>query len=130
MQIDNRNLRKCAECGQALEGRSDKKYCSEYCRSAHHYTIKKNRTESKYFQIDRQLKRNRKILKSYNKAGKATVAKSTLLAEGFDPKYFTHYWKNSNNQVYLFCYEFGFLSLKEKGKDKYVLVKWQDYMGK
>jgi len=69
------------------------------------------------------------ILKDYNRGGKVTVRKEVLLNEGFDPQYFTHYWKNEKGQVYLFCYEFGFLALNEFGKPKYVLVKWQPYMG-
>jgi hypothetical protein len=52
-----------------------------------------------------------------------------LLDEGFDPKYFTNYWKNPKGDVYLFCYEYGFLARKENGRQKYVLVKWQGYMG-
>jgi hypothetical protein len=47
---------------------------------------------------------------------------------GFNPKYFTHYWKNKKGNVYLFCYEFGFLETQEQNKKKYVLVQWQDYM--
>ena len=66
--------------------------------------------------------------KLFNKAGKAIVRKEELLAEGFNPKYFTHYWKNEKGDVYLFCYEFGFLAKEEQGKQKFVLVKWQQYM--
>jgi hypothetical protein len=51
-----------------------------------------------------------------------------LIKEGFNPKYFTNYWKNNRGEVYLFCYEYGFLEREELGKKKYVLVKWQDYM--
>ena len=47
---------------------------------------------------------------------------------GFNPKYFTHYWKNQKGDVYLFCYEFGFLKRTENGKAKYILVEWQKYM--
>ena len=122
--------RHCIECGKILSGRADQKYCSEYCRSAYHYTLSRDKQESLYVQIDKQLKLNRRILRNFNKAGKATVRKATLFAEGFDPKYFTHYWKNKKGQVYLFCYEYGFLSLSENGKEKYVLVTWQDYMTK
>jgi hypothetical protein len=33
-------------------------------------------------------------------------------------KYFTHYWKNQKGDVYLFCYEFGFLEKYENEKSK------------
>ncbi|WP_369858944.1 hypothetical protein [Aquimarina sp. I32.4] len=58
----------------------------------------------------------------------STVRKEKLLSEGFNPTYFTHYWKNKKGQVYLFCYEYGFLDLKQSQKEKYVLIKWQEYM--
>lgn len=122
--------RPCLECGKPLTGRKDQKFCSEYCRSAYHYTLSKDKADSFYMRVDKQLKRNRRILRDYNKAGKATVRKVKLIAEGFDPSYFTHYWKTKKGQVYLFCYEYGFLSLQENGKDKYLLVTWQDYMKK
>tara|TARA_R110002049_G_C9030223_1_gene551978 strand:- start:95 stop:346 length:252 start_codon:yes stop_codon:yes gene_type:complete len=80
--------------------------------------------------VDRQLKINRKLLKKYNRSGYTTIRRSELMAEGFDPKFFTHYWKNQKGDVYLFVYEYGFLKLEDKGKEKYVLVLWQDYMEK
>lgn len=123
-------IRPCLECGKPLTGRKDQKFCSAYCRTSYHYELSKDKTDSFYLRIDRQLKRNRRILKDYNKAGKATVRKAKLISEGFDPNYFTHYWKTTKGQVYLFCYEYGFLSLHENGKEKYLLVTWQDYMNK
>ena len=74
------------------------------------------------------MKLNRRLLKQYNKAGKAVVRKKDFVQAGFNPKFFTHYWKNQKGDVYLFCYEFGFLERQENGKPKYVLVQWQDYM--
>lgn len=117
----------CPNCQTEIMGRSDKKYCTIHCKSAHQYQ-KRKREEALYYAIDRQLKMNRKILKAYNKSGMSKVRKEKLLSEGFDPNYFTHYWKNKKGQVYLFCYEYGFLDLKEDPKGKYVLVRWQDYM--
>ena len=57
-----------------------------------------------------------------------TIRTKVLKELGFDPKFFTHYWKNRKGEVYLFVYEYGFLKKDENGKDKYVLVIWQDYM--
>ncbi len=62
------------------------------------------------------------------KAGKATVRKNVLLEAGFNPKFFTHYWKAKNSNVYLFCYDYGFMKKSENDKEKYVLIQWQDYM--
>jgi predicted nucleic acid-binding Zn ribbon protein len=120
----------CLNCNEALTGRLDKKYCSEYCKSNYHYEQKKGQTNSLFKRIDLQLKLNRRLLKDFNKAGKATVRAEKLLALGFNPDYFTHYWKNSAGDIYLFVYEYGFLKRKENNKTKYVLVTWQDYMNK
>ena len=121
-------MRKCIECGEIIEGRIDKIYCSPYCKSNHHYKRNIEKIKGLYGVIDKQLKLNRRLLSHYNKAGKAVVRKTELLKVGFNPKYFTHYWKNQKGDVYLFCYEYGFLEIKENTKSKYVLVQWQDYM--
>ncbi len=120
----------CLYCSEQVKGRAGKKFCTPYCKSAYHYKINAHKEDSLFKKIDKQLKNNRKLLKRYNKAGLASVRKGTLIAEGFNPKYFTHYWKNKKGQVYLFCYEFGFLALKDHQKEKYLLVQWQSYMNK
>jgi len=119
---------KCKNCNKSLEGRSDKKYCDNYCKSAYQYKNEKENQSNFYLKVDKQLKQNRQILKSYNKAGKATIRAEDLLNTGFNPNFFTHYWKNQKGDVYLFVYEFGFLKRTEGDKEKYVLVTWQDYM--
>lgn len=118
----------CLNCGEILKGREGKIFCSPYCRSNYHYQKNKEKESTLFKNIDKQLKVNRRLLKNYNKAGKAVVRKDELINEGFNPKYFTHYWKNQKGDVYLFCYEYGFLEKKEGEKIKFVLVQWQDYM--
>lgn len=119
---------KCLSCGKLLEGRSDKIYCDAYCKSAYHYKKSKNDAPRFYLRVHNQLKLNRKILKAYNKAGKAIVRAEIISQLGFNPNFFTHYWKNNKGDVYLFVYEYGFLKKVEHTIDKYILVKWQDYM--
>lgn len=121
-------MRACLSCGEEVVGRTDKKFCSHYCKSSYHYG--KNREDEKnlFRKIDDQLKLNRRILKEHNKAGKAMVRKEVLLNVGFNPKYFTSYWKSKSGSLYLFCYEYGFKSVNEQGKQKYLLVQSQDYM--
>jgi hypothetical protein len=120
--------RLCLNCESILQGRIDKKYCSEYCKSNFNYELNKNKAVSLFKSIDQQLKLNRRLLRDFNKAGKSTVRMEKIVAAGFNPKYFTHYWKNRKGDVYLFCYEFGFLKRTENNKSKYILVEWQDYM--
>ena len=124
----NKNERYCPECNEIIIGRSDKVFCTPFCKSSYHYKKNLENDNNLFLRIDKILKRNRKILKKFNKAGKATVRKNTILEEGFNPKYFTHYWKGKSNNLYLFCYEYGFMEKKENNKSKYVLVTWQKYM--
>ena len=121
------NTKNCPVCGTLLKGRSDKKFCSAKCKSIHQYE-QRQETEAFYLKVERQLRINRKLLKRYNKSGFTTIRKSELITQGFEPKFFTHYWKNKKGEVYLFVYEYGFLSKKDNGKEKYVLVTWQNYM--
>ena len=120
---------KCLYCEEKLTGRVDKKYCTAYCKSAYHYQKNKAGEENLFKKIDTQLKTNRRLLKNHNKAGKSTIRRITLEKEGFLPKYFTHYWRAKNRNLYLSCYEYGFMETTENGVVKYVLVQWQPYMG-
>lgn len=120
--------KQCLECHKIIGGRSDKKFCDPYCKSAYHYKKSLEETPAFYIQVHKQLKLNRKILKNYNKAGKATIRSEVLMKQGFNPNFFTHYWKNTKGDIYLFVYEYGFLKRKEANAEKYILIKWQEYM--
>jgi hypothetical protein len=122
--------RTCLACDKELKGRSDKRFCDLHCKSSYHYRRSLEEAPRFYNKVDNQLKLNRKILKQYNKAGKATVRASLIKEDGFNPNYFTHYWKNNKEDVYLFVFEYGFLKKNEHGVEKYILIKWQDYMEK
>ena len=122
--------RLCLSCNKLVEGRVDKLFCSPYCKSSYHYIKNRNKKMTRFLIVDEQLKRNRNILQHFHKSGKTTLLKSELVDKGFDPNFFTNYWKNSKNDVYLFCYEYGFLSINESAKKKYLIIDWQDYMSK
>lgn len=118
-------------CENELKGRVDKKFCSDYCKTDYHYR-KRKRSGKEFFkkQIDDIIRTNRKILHEYNLAGKTTVRKKELLDKGFNPRFMTHYWKTRSGDTYLFCYDQGFKEVKDNGKDKFLLIQWQDYMNK
>ncbi|MDW7693034.1 hypothetical protein R9C00_10110 [Flammeovirgaceae bacterium SG7u.111] len=120
----------CLFCGKELSGRAGKKFCDNQCKSHYHYEKGKTKGGSLFQRIDQQLKINRRLLKEHNKAGKTTLRKQTLLDLGFDPNFFTHYWKAKNGNIYFFCYEYGFMPTKKENTEKYVLVQWQEYMEK
>ena len=121
------DTKKCPVCSTVVKGRTDKIFCSTKCKSIDQYE-KRQKKEVFYLTVEKHLRTNRKVLKRYNKSGYTTIRKHELIAEGFNPKFFTHYWKNAKGDVYLFVYEYGFLSKTDKGKEKCILVTWQDYM--
>lgn len=122
-------MKKCPVCQKEIAGRKDKIYCSLNCKSARQYE-QRQENEAPFFQVDRQLRKNRSVLKRYNRTGKTSLRKEVLLEEGFNPASFTNYRTNSKGQVCLFCYEYGFLSIKEGEKEKNLPVTWQPYMDK
>ena len=119
--------RKCPVCGNEIVGRSDKRYCSLKCKSANQYE-KRQKEEAFFLRVERHLRTNRKVLKHYNKSGYTTIRKSELEKQGFDSRYHNHYWENQKGDRYSFVFEYGFLEKTINGKEKLVLVTWQDYM--
>lgn len=121
-------MKKCPVCNSEVQGRTDRVFCSSKCKSAHQYE-KRLENEDFYLRVDKQLKLNRKLLKQHNRTGLTTLRQSVLLDKGFNPKFFTHYWKNGEGQVYLFCYDYGFVDVnKNDGVKRYTIVEWQEYM--
>jgi len=114
--------RTCLDCGAALKGRIDKKFCDDLCRSNYNNRIKSEDTIV-IRSINQILKRNRDILKSLNPDGKTKVKFKTLLHNGFDFTYHTHTYETQKGTVYHFCYEYGYLRLEN---DELLIVKREE----
>ena len=72
----------CLDCGAVLEGRADKKFCSDHCKSSYHYERSKSKTTSLFKTIDAQLKKNRRLLKKLlHFVGKASEAAESFLTQ-------------------------------------------------
>ena len=109
----------CTECGRELFGRSDKKFCSDACRSA--YNNKALAGGDKYMRtVNRRLKKNHSILVQLNPDGKTTTHREKLLKAGFDFDYCTNTYTTKDQKEYRFCYDQGYLHL---GNDFILLVK-------
>ena len=115
--------RKCPVCQAHFTGRTDKTYCSSECKTAAYYEKRKEK-EKLYFKVDAQLKTNRKLLKKYNQTGKTTLRREVLHKEGFNPNFFTHFRKTADDNVYFYCYDFGFMKITNKQKLKYLIIHW------
>ncbi len=115
--------KKCLACQKALQGRTDKKFCNDYCRNAYNNNLKSNNSPI-IRNINNALLKNRRILESILADEEMAKAnKEKLLQKGFSFKYSTHLYTNKKGNVYFFCYEFGYLPLEH---DWYLVVKRKD----
>jgi hypothetical protein len=111
----------CLTCHKPLRGRTDKKFCDDYCRNSYNNQLKAA-TNNHVRNINHALGKNRRILESFFRAGDemARTTKDKLLQKGFLFKYTTHTYTNKKGNVYFFCYDLGYLPLDN---DWYLIVK-------
>ena len=115
--------KKCLECEAPLVGRTDKKFCSDQCRSTHYNRI--NGDMSNYVRnVNNVLRKNRRILDSLNPGGKIKVAAARLKERGFDFRYHTATYRTRDGVVYYYCYEQGYLPIE---KNYFLLVLKPDF---
>ncbi len=109
----------CLECGEKIHGRSDKKFCTDYCRNSYNNKIN---TESKNLirNTNNRLKKNYKILVELNKSGKTKVIRNTLNSHNFDFSIFTSIYRTKTGNVYFYLYDQGYLELDN---DYFLLIK-------
>ena len=114
--------RLCLDCNAVVNGRADKKFCDDQCRTNYNNHL---RAEDNSFlnEINRILKKNRDILRAKNPEGKAKVKRDALVRKGFDFNFHTHTYATQKGQVYFFCYEYGYLPLEN---DELLLVKREE----
>ena len=114
----------CPECEEEYTGRSDKRFCSASCRSAHH---NRARAEEQIFQrtINNILRQNRNILAELNPEGKASVRRDRLIDRGFKFRYFTNQYTSRTGNQYHFCYDYGY---KVEEGDWVLIIKRQEYV--
>lgn len=103
----------CLTCNKSIKGRTDKKFCDDYCRNAYNNQLKaegNNRVRN----INNALRKNRRILEELLKENEkmTKVNREKLLQEGFQFKYNTHTYSNQKGATYQFCYEYGYLALE------------------
>ena len=103
-------MAKCKECENELVGRSDKKFCSDYCRNAFNNRLNSDHTKLMR-NINNILRKNRRILEEMNPNKKNKFSKEALLYKGFNFSYFTNIYKTKTGKTYYFCYDQGYLFL-------------------
>jgi hypothetical protein len=104
--------RNCLCCGKNIRGRSDKKFCNDNCRNQ--FNNKVRESEGYHLRnINRILRRNRKILKDLlpQDTERITITRSRLEYLQFHFSFYTHSQTNKTGHTFLFCYEFGYLTI-------------------
>ena len=103
----------CLQCGKGLRGRTDKKFCDDYCRN--NYNNHLNAHLNNYVRnINHALGKNRRILEGLLSMSeeKTRTTKEKLLTQGFSFQYLTHTLTTKKGSTYFFCYDYGYLPLE------------------
>lgn len=117
-KTDSKN---CLACGKPIKGRSDKKFCDDYCRNNYNNQLKA--ADSGIVRlVNNALAKNRRILIGFLPDDKDTAkaSREQLLLNGFSFKYLTHIYKTKADKTYYYCYDYGYLPLDN---DWYLIVR-------
>lgn len=113
--------RVCLECGETLQGRADKKFCDDQCRSNYNNKVN-NSNVAEVRSINSILRRNRRILGSLiSNDCKVKIPKGSLQEKGFNFRYYTHTYTTQKGNIYKLCYDYAYLPLEN---DLVMVVKW------
>jgi N6-adenosine-specific RNA methylase IME4 len=97
----------CRYCHESIKGRSDKKFCSDYCRATFHN--QRNQKEYYYIRlINRALKKNRDILYNFYTNGILEVSLEDLGIWGFNIEFITNIKIDENGVPVKCCYDMAY----------------------
>jgi hypothetical protein len=114
MQTTFIQSKNCLSCTKQLRGRTDKKFCNDYCRNSYNNQLKAP-VNNLIRNINHVLAKNRRILESFLAEDEEMikVKKEKLMERGYLSKYATHIYINKKGSIYYYCYDYGVLSLDE-----------------
>jgi hypothetical protein len=106
--------RTCMYCRKALIGRTDKKFCSNFCRNT--FNNRKNgELPESVRNINNILRKNRRILANVSLDGNGTrVGRRLLEEQGFSFVYHTELEQLPDGRVARYCYDYSYL-LSDEG---------------
>lgn len=116
----------CLACENPLKGRTDKKYCDDYCRSTYNNSIKPASTKC-VRNINNALLKNRRILQRFysnSTAADKIINRENMLQEGFQFKYLTHTIPQAQQIPIYCCYDFGYKPLPD---ESYLIIQLQQH---
>jgi hypothetical protein len=107
-------IKLCLTCSKPIKGRTDKKYCDDYCRNSYNNLMHSN-CNSYTRHINCLLQKNRRILASIlpETSSHTKTSYQELLERGFLFKYCTHQVLNKKGNAYHYCYDYGYWAISE-----------------
>jgi len=103
---------KCLECHTPLLGRSDKKFCDNLCRTAHHNKIQ-HRENIEIRKTISILTKNRSILKQIFESGETIVSLKYIEIKGFRKEYFTQFHMVNDKMGAKHCFDYSYIEIEE-----------------
>jgi hypothetical protein len=109
------SAKQCLLCEKSFRGRTDKKFCDDYCRNSYNNSRKMiNNSEVRL--VNNALAKNRKILESISKelsSQYVKIKKENLVDRGYSFKYQTQMKKYKNGLFVQFCYDYYYFDLNQ-----------------
>lgn len=106
--------KQCLLCGQEIQGRADKRFCSVPCKNAYN-NDQRRQTKLVTAEIDGFLHRNREILALLmGDANKVTFDRLILQRAGFKFEYHTGIYFNKEGKMYRIIYDFAWMDFSDQ----------------
>lgn len=99
--------RKCIHCGAPFQGRMDKKFCCDDCRTEYHNKIRRQR-EKGLREINHILSQNWRILSAQLRKGRRLISVSELAAHDFNFEIYTSMRKTFPGRRIYGCYNLAY----------------------
>jgi hypothetical protein len=112
--MENDDTKNCKVCQKPLRGRSDKKFCDDYCRNVYNNKLKEGeRQNTDIKEISQALRKNRKVLEMLlpHSENSVKASRDELLRMGFHFDYITDYYRTKSGETYHYCFDYGYLPL-------------------
>jgi len=105
----------CEECGTAIKGRVDKRFCDDACRAS--FNNRRRQLVSAddpdfVREIPKIILSNYRILKRLNPGKTVTVQRKEMERLGFNFRFNTSFYKTAEGDIYSFCFDQGYLPIK------------------
>ena len=94
----------CLECGKAIYGRQDKRFCNTTCKNSFH-NRSRNVLRAQKTRTMESLKRNYEILSIVLGSGRSSISMEALEVMGFDGSTMTGLRKDSHGHSEFSCFD-------------------------